>query len=116
MPGRRSFSLALLAGVLAAAAVSAVSASAGAADGVLVTFTAGTGDAPGKITVTNAGNGSTTSVGLAPRLPASACAEILATAAPKVGLKVELSGSAVKFFSRSAIVKVEGATMTKSEP
>lgn len=86
-----------------------------AGDGVLITFTSGTGDAPGKITVTNAGNGSTTTVGLAPKLPASACAEILSTAAPKVGLKTELAGNAVKIFSRSAVIKVEGASITKSD-
>jgi hypothetical protein len=82
---------------------------------VLVTFTSGTGDAPGKITVTNAGNGSTTTVGLAPKLPAATCAEMLASAAPKVGLRSELAGSAVKIYSRSAIVKVDGATITKSD-
>jgi hypothetical protein len=105
---RRAFSLAFLATIT-------LSGPARAGDGVLITFTSGTGDASGKITVTNAGTGSTTSVGLAPKLPATACAEILATAAPKVGLKVELSGSAVKIFNRSAIVKVEGATTTKGD-
>ncbi len=110
---RRTVSLALLTGALAALALSAPARAADA--GVLITFTSGTGDAPGKITVTNAGNGSTTTVGLAPKLPASACAEILATAAPKVGLKTELAGGAVKIFSRSAVVKVEGAAITKSD-
>ncbi len=106
--------------VLAAAlgcglAMIAIAPQARGADGVLITFTSGTGDAPGKITVTNAGNGSTTTVGLTPRLPASACAEMLSTAAPKVGLKTELAGNAVKIFSRSAVVKVEGASVTKSD-
>jgi hypothetical protein len=111
-PTRRTFGLVL---ILALGAALASVREARAADGVLVTFTSGTGDAPGKITVTNAGNGSTTTVGLAPKLPAGTCAEMLAAAAPKVGLRSELSGSAVKIYSRSAIVKVEGATITKSD-
>jgi hypothetical protein len=109
---RRTFLLASFA-VLAAAVT--LAAPARAFDGVLITFTSGTSDGPGKITVTNAGTGSTTTVGLVPRLSASACAEILSTAAPKVGLKTELSGTAVKVLSRSAVIRVEGAAITKSD-
>ncbi len=109
---RRSFLLASLTALLTALTMALP---ARAFDGVLVTFTSGTGDGPGKITVTNAGTGSTTTVGLVPRLSASACAEILSTAAPKVGLKTELSGTGVKVLSRSAVIKVEGATITKSD-
>ncbi len=109
---RRAVSLAFFAGILATLMLSAP---ARAGDGVLIIFTSGTGDAPGRVTVTNAGTGSTTSVGLAPKLPATACAEILSTAAPKVGLKAELAGSSVKIFSRSAVIKVEGAAVTKSD-
>jgi hypothetical protein len=86
-----------------------------AADGVLVTFTSGTGEAPGKITVTNASTGSTATVGLLPKLPATACAEILSTTGQKLGLKTELSGSTVKVFSRNAVIKVEGAAITKGD-
>jgi hypothetical protein len=109
---RRSFLLVSFAALLATATMAA---SASAFDGVLVTFTSGTGDGPGKITVTNAGTGSTTTVGLVPKLSASACAEILSTAAPKVGLKTELAGTGVRVLSRSAVIKVEGATITKSD-
>jgi hypothetical protein len=111
-PTRRMFGLVLIQTIGAALALGR---EAFAADGVLITFTSGTGDAPGKITVTNAGNGSTTTVGLAPKLPAATCAEMLASAAPKVGVRSELAGSAVKIYSRSAIVKVDGATITKSD-
>jgi hypothetical protein len=109
---RRIFVLASIAALLAAVTMAAP---ARAFDGVLVTFTSGTGDGPGKIVVTNAGTGSTTTVGLVARLSASACAEILSTAAPKVGLKTELSGAVVKVLSRSAVIRVEGATITKSD-
>jgi len=109
---RRTLLLASLAPLLAAVTMAAP---ARASDGVLVTFTAGTGEGPGKITVTNASTGSTATVGLVPRLSASACAEILSTAAPKVGLKAELSGNGVRIFSRSAVIKVEGTTITKSD-
>jgi hypothetical protein len=109
---RRTFFFAWIAALLAAITMAAP---ARAFDGVLVTFTSGTGDGPGKIIVTNAGTGSTTTVGLVPRLSASACAEILSTAAPKVGLKTELAGTGVKVLSRSAVIRVEGATITKSD-
>jgi hypothetical protein len=99
----------------ASLAILSIAPAARAADGVLITFTSGTGDTSGKITVTNAGNGSTTSVGLAPKLPASVCADTLSTAAQKIGLKAELVGNAVKIFSRSAVVKVEGAATTKTD-
>src|ERR1035438_5054970 len=71
-------------------AVLATSSFTRAGDAVVFTFTSGTGDAPGKITVTNAGNGSTASVGLVPKMSAAACASMLADAAPKVGFKTEL--------------------------
>jgi hypothetical protein len=86
-----------------------------AADGVVVTFTAGTGDTPGKITVTNANNGSTTTIGLLPKTTAEACASMLADAAPKVGFKTQLGGTRVTLLGRGVVVKVEGATITKSD-
>jgi hypothetical protein len=86
-----------------------------AADGAVVTFTAGTGDGPGRISVTNASNGSTTSVGLLPRTSAEACASMLADAASKVGFKTQLAGVKVTLQGRGAVVKVEGATITKSD-
>ncbi len=82
---------------------------------MVFTFTSGTGDAPGKITVTNASTGSTTSVGLVPKMSAAACASMLADAAPKVGLKTELGGASVTVLGHGVVVKVEGATVTRSE-
>lgn len=86
-----------------------------AGDAVIVTFTSGTGDASGKITVTNASNGSTVSVGLIPKLSAEACASMLSASAPKVGFKTELAGASVTIVGRGAVVKVEGPSITKVE-
>ncbi|HTB72971.1 MAG TPA: hypothetical protein VK762_06995 [Polyangiaceae bacterium] len=108
---RRALAVAVLACVAAVATSSVVRAG----DGVVFTFTSGTGDAPGKITVTNASSGSTTSVGLVPKMSAAACAAILSDAAPKVGLKTELAGASVTIFGHGAVVKVEGASVTKSD-
>jgi len=82
---------------------------------VVFTFTSGTGDAPGKITVTNAGTGSTASVGLVPKMSAAACASILADAAPKVGFKTEVSGAIVTVLGHGVVVKVEGVSVTRSD-
>src|SRR5579862_7273427 len=106
---------ALAAAVLACVAGLAMSSIVRAGDGVVCSFTSGTGDAPGKITVTNASSGSTTSVGLVPKMSAAACAAILSDAAPKVGLKTELAGASVTIFGHGAVVKVEGASVTKSD-
>jgi hypothetical protein len=106
---------AVTAAVLACVAVLAASAFAFAGDSVVFTFTSGTGDVPGRITVTNASSGSTTSVGLMPKMSPAACATMLADAAPKVGLKTELAGASVTILGHGAVVKVEGATVTKSD-
>jgi hypothetical protein len=95
--------------------VLATSSYAGAGDSVVFTFTSGTGDGPGKITVTNASNGSTASVGLLPKLSAAACAALLSDVAPKVGFKTELGGSSVTIFGHGVVVKIEGATFTKTD-
>jgi hypothetical protein len=108
---RRAFSIAALACV----SVLATPFVARAGDGVVVTFTTGTGDAPGKITVTNASNGSTATVGLIPKLSAEACAAMLSTAAPKVGFKAELTGASVTVLGRGVVVKVDGASITKTD-
>jgi hypothetical protein len=86
-----------------------------AAEGVVITFVSGTGSAGGSITVTNAATGSTTSSSLAQDLPAAACATVLSVLAPKIGLKAELDGASVRIFARGAIVKVVGATTTKTD-
>jgi hypothetical protein len=108
---RRSFVAALLVCI----AVLAARSFALAGDSMVFTFTSGTGDVPGRITVTNASTGSTTSVGLMPKMSAAACASMLSDAAPKVGLKTELSGASVTILGHGAVVKVEGATVTKSD-
>jgi hypothetical protein len=96
-------------------ALLAASSFAQAAEGVAYTFTSGTGDASGKITITNASNGSTASVGLIPKLSAAACASMLYAAAPKVGFKADLHGATVTITGRGVVVKVEGVTVEKSE-
>ncbi len=106
---------ALVAAALACAAAVATSPLARAGDAVVFTFTSGTGDGPGKITVTNASTGSTNSVGLVPKTSAAACASILSDAAPKVGLKADLAGTSVTIYGHSAVVRVEGASFTKSD-
>jgi len=106
---------AVAAALLACFAVLATSSFARAGDAVVFTFTSGTGDVPGKITVTNANNGSTTSVGLLPKMSAAACATMLSDAAPKVGFKTELGGASVTVLGHGVVVKVEGATVTKSD-
>ena len=109
---RRAMSRVVLAVVLASltTALAAV-----AEDGRVVTFTSGTGSSGGSITVTNAATGSTTTTGLGQNLPPAACANILSLAAPKVGLRTELSGTSVRIFARGAIVKVVGATIANSD-
>jgi len=109
---RRAVSLLVLASLLA---VLTASVRAVAADGVVITFVSGTGSAGGSITVTNAATGSTTSSSLAQDLPAATCANILSVLAPKIGLKAELDGASVRIFARGAIVKVVGATTTKTD-
>jgi len=84
-------------------------------DGKVVTFTSGTGSSGGSVTVTNAATGSTTTSALGQNLPPAACANILSLAAPKVGLRTELSGSSVSIFARGVIVKVVGATIAKTD-
>jgi hypothetical protein len=100
---------------LACVAVLGAPSMARSDDGVVFTFTSGTGDGPGKISVTNASNGSTTSVGLLPKTSAEACAAMLADAASKVGFKTQLGGVRVTILGRGAVVKVDGASMTKSD-
>jgi hypothetical protein len=104
-----------VAAVLACFVVLATSSFARASDAVVFTFTSGTGDAPGKITVTNAGSGSTVSVGLVPKMSGGACASMLADAAPKVGFKTEVSGASVTILGHGVVVKVEGASVTRSD-
>ena len=106
---------AVTAAVLACAAVLATSPFALAGDSVVFTFTSGTGDTPGRISVTNASTGSTTSVALMPKMSPAACATMLADAAPKVGLKTELAGPSVTIVGHGAVVKVDGATVTKAD-
>jgi hypothetical protein len=89
--------------------------SARAGDGVVFTFTSGTGDAPGRITVTNASSGSTTSVGLLPKMSAASCASLLSDLAPKVGFKTEVGGASVTILGHGVVVKIEGPTFTKSD-
>jgi hypothetical protein len=106
---------AVAAAVLACFAVLATSSLARAGDAVVFTFTSGTGDAPGKLTVTNASSGSTVSVGLVPKMSGAACASMLADAAPKVGFKTEISGASVTILGHGVVVKAEGVTVTKSD-
>jgi hypothetical protein len=106
---------AVAAAILACVAILATSPFARASDAVVITFTSGTGDTPGKITVTNASTGSTTSVSLLPKMSAAACATILSDAAPKVGLKTEITGTSVTVFGHGALVKVEGVSVTKTD-
>jgi hypothetical protein len=84
-------------------------------ESVTITFTSGTGETPGSVTVTNASTGSTTTSGLVAHLPAAACADTLALAAPKVGFRAEATGSTVRIFGRGAIVKVSGASVVRSD-
>jgi hypothetical protein len=106
---------AVAAAVLACFAGLAASSFARAGDAVVFTFTSGTGDAPGKLTVTNASSGSTVSVGLVPKMSGPACASMLADAAPKVGFKTEISGASMTILGRGVVVKVEGVTVTRSD-
>src|SRR5579859_5300029 len=106
---------AVFAAVLVCFAALATSSFARAGDAAVFTFTSGTGDATGKITVTNASNGSTTSVVLVPKMSALACASILSDAAPKVGFKTELAGASVTVFGHGVVVKVEGVSVTRSD-
>jgi hypothetical protein len=108
---RRGASLAVLAMLVA---LLAVSSRARAEEGTVITFTSGTGDSGGSVTVTSATSGSTTTSGLGPQLSPTVCANALALAAPKVGFKAEQSGSSVRIFGRGALVKVVVATVTKS--
>jgi hypothetical protein len=108
---RRAIAVAVLACVAALATSSVVRAG----DAVVITFTSGTAEAPGKIAVTNASTGSTTSVGLLPKMSAAACASMLSDAAPKVGLKTELAGASVTIFGHGVVVKVEGASFTRTD-
>jgi hypothetical protein len=110
--GRRAMFVAVLVGILASLETALPALGA---DAVLVTFTSGTGDSSGSLTVTNASTGSTTTSGLAPHSPPAACANALSLAAPKVGFRTELSGSSVRIFGRGALVKVVGATINKSD-
>jgi hypothetical protein len=48
-------------------------------------------------------------------MPAAACANVLSALAPKIGLKAELEGTTVRILARGAIVKVVGATTTKTD-
>jgi hypothetical protein len=109
---RRATFLVVLVGILGSLAT--VLPALGA-DVVIITFTSGTGESPGSLTVTNATTGSTTTSGLAPRSPPAACANALSLAAPKVGFRTELSGASVRIVGRGAIVKVVGASITKSD-
>lgn len=102
----------LLSGLAALAMVTSV---AHAAEGVSLTFTTGTGDASGTISITNASTGSTATVGLVPKLSAAACASMLYAAAPKVGFKADLRGATVTITGRGVVVKVEGASVTRSD-
>ena len=113
--GMKTTRRAVAAAVLACFAVVATSSFARAGDAVVFLFTAGTGEAPGKLTVTNAANGSTVSIGLMPRMSPASCASMLADAAPKVGFKTQLDGASVTILGHGAVVKVEGASITKSD-
>ncbi len=113
---RRALSSVLLAlTVVVAGFTIAASAIAATPTGIVVTFTSGTGDASGRISITNASTGSTASVGLIPKLTAGECAAMLSSAAPKVGFKAEVNGATVTITGKGAVVKVEGATITKSD-
>jgi hypothetical protein len=115
IPGMQTTRRAIAAAVLAYLAVLATSSLVRAGDDVVFTFTTGTADVPGKITVTNANTGSTTSVGLLPKISAAACASMLSDAAPKVGFKAELDGASVTIRGHGVVVKVEGASITRSD-
>jgi hypothetical protein len=106
---------AVAAAVLACFAVVATGSFARAGDAVVFLFTSGTGEAPGKITVTNAANGSTVSVGLLPRMSPASCATMLADAAPKVGFKTQIDGASVTVLGHGAVVKVDGAAVSKTD-
>jgi hypothetical protein len=110
--GCRAMFLAVLVGILAPLATASPALGA---DAVLVTFTSGTGDSSGSLTVTNATTGSTTTSGLAPHSPPAACANALLLAAPKVGFRAELSGTSVRIIGRGVLVKVVGATIIKND-
>jgi hypothetical protein len=113
LSSRREVSLLLLATALA---LLATSVPALAQDFVVFTFTSGTGDSAGSITVTNANTGSTTNTGIVPHWSAEACAQVLSLAAARIGFRTELSGRSVRIFGRGAVVKASGAVVTKSEP
>ena len=112
---RAFFSAALAATAILASTATGSRAVAATPAGIVVTFTSGTGDASGRITVTNASNGSTASVGLIPKLTAAECAAMLSSTAPKVGFKADVNGPTVTLTGKGAVVKVEGATITKSD-
>ena len=113
---RRTVSATLLAcAALATGDLATAPLAHAAANGLVVTFTSGTGDGSGKITVTNASNGSTATVGLIPQLSPEACASMLSDAAPRVGFKTELAGATVTIKGRGVVVKVEGPSITKTD-
>jgi hypothetical protein len=82
---------------------------------ITITFTSAAGDSGGSVTVTNASTGSTTTSGLVAHLPAAACADALALAAPKVGFRAEVSGATVRIFGRGALVKATGVAFVKGD-
>jgi hypothetical protein len=112
LSSRRAVSLLLFGTALA---LLATSVPALGQDFVVFTFTAGTGDSAGSITVTNANTGSTTSTGIVPHWSPEACAQVLSLAAAKIGFRTELSGRSVRIFGRGAVVKALGAVVTKSD-
>jgi hypothetical protein len=112
---RASLSAALGALAIVASTLAGSRAVAATPAGIVVTFTSGTGDASGRISITNASNGSTASVGLIPKLTAAECAAMLSSTAPKVGFKADVSGATVTITGKGAVVKVEGATITKTD-
>jgi hypothetical protein len=112
LSSRRTVSLLFLG---AALALLATSMPALGQDSVVFTFTSGTGDSAGSITVTNANTGSTTNTGLVPHWSPEACAQVLALAATKIGFRTELSGRSVRVLGRGAVVRAVGAVVTKSE-
>jgi hypothetical protein len=112
---RALFSAALAVAAVLASTTIGSDAVAATPAGVVVTFTSGTGDTSGKISITNASNGSTASVGLIPKLSAAECAAMLSSTAPKVGFKAEVSGATVTITGKGAVVRVEGASITKSD-
>jgi hypothetical protein len=112
LPPRRAALLIALAGLLL---LLTTTLPALGEDGVIVTFTSGTGDTGGNLTVTSASTGSTSTSSIPPHWSPSACANTLGLAAPKIGFRVEVSGNSVRIFGRGAIVRVAGATITKTD-